>query len=199
LGQALESAEAEGEAWQVTAAIRLLALTGCRRGEIEALKWDDVDVVGRCLRLSDSKTGKSVRPIGAAVVTELNRLKRTSPHVFPGRGRDGHFVGLPKAWLRIVANAAKLEEDYPGAAALVEITPHGLRHAYASVAADLGMTEITIAALIGHSAATVTGRYIHHVDSTLVAAADRVSARIAAALEGRQGSGGGGVSERVTD
>jgi integrase len=185
LGQALDGAVAEGEAWQVIAAIRLLALTGCRRGEIETLKWDDVDVGGQCLRLSDSKTGKSVRPIGAAVVAELNKLTRTTPHVFPGRGRDGHFVGLPKAWLRIVASAAKLEEQFPDAAALVDVTPHGLRHSYASVAADLGMTEITIAALIGHSAATVTGRYIHHVDSTLVAAADRVSAGIAAAMEGK--------------
>jgi integrase len=189
LGLALDNAAAEGEAWQVIAAIRLLALTGCRRGEIEALKWDDVDIVGRCLRLSDSKTGKSVRPIGTAVVTELNRIERTGPYVLPGRGRDGHFVGLPKAWLRIVANAAKLEEQFSDASALASVTPHGLRHAYASVAADLGMTEITIAALIGHSAATVTGRYIHHVDSTLVAAADRVSARIAASMEGRAETG----------
>ncbi len=186
LGQALDNAAAEGEAWQVIAAIRLLALTGCRRGEIEGLKWDDVDMAGRCLRLSDSKTGKSVRPIGSAVVVELNKIKRTSPYVLPGRGREGHFAGLPKAWLRVVASAAKLEKEFPGAAALADVTPHGLRHAYASVAADLGMTEITIAALIGHSTATVTGRYIHHVDTTLVAAADRVSARIAAAMEGRE-------------
>ncbi|WP_298280962.1 site-specific integrase [Acidocella sp.] len=188
LGQALENAAAEGEAWQVIAAIRLLALTGCRRGEIEALKWDDVDIAGRCLRLSDSKTSKSVRPIGSAVTAELNRLDRTSPYVFPGQRRDGHFAGLPKAWLRVVAGAVKLEKEFPGAAALADVTPHGLRHAYASVAADLGMTEITIAALIGHSAASVTGRYIHHVDTTLVAAADRVSARIAAAMEGEEES-----------
>lgn len=188
LGQALDNAAAEGEAWQVIAAIRLLALTGCRRGEIEGLKWDDVDIAGRCLRLSDSKTGKSVRPIGTAVITELNKLERTTPYVLPGRGKDGHFMSLPKAWLRVVASAAKLEEKYPGAAGLVGVTPHGLRHAYASVAADLGMTEITIAALIGHSVATVTGRYIHHVDSTLIAAADRVSARIAATMEGRKNS-----------
>jgi hypothetical protein len=50
------------------------------------------------------------------------------------------------------------------------------------------MTEITIAAPIGHSAATVTGRYIHHVDNALVAAADRVSARITAAMECREDS-----------
>jgi integrase len=67
---------------------------------------------------------------------------------------------------------------------LAGLTPHGLRHGFASVAADLGLTEITISALLGHSATTVTGRYIHHVDTALVAAADRVSARIAASMSG---------------
>jgi integrase len=66
------------------------------------------------------------------------------------------------------------------------LTPHCLRHGFASIAADLGLTEITIAALIGHSAATVTGRYIHHVDSVLCPAADRLSAQIAAAMNGRE-------------
>lgn len=93
LGQALDNAAAEGEAWQVIAAIRLLALTGCRRGEIEGLKWDDVDIAGRCLRLSDSKTGKSVRPIGTAVITELNKLKRTTPLRASRTGKRRAFYG----------------------------------------------------------------------------------------------------------
>ena len=47
-------------------AIRLLALTGCRRGEIERLQWAEIDLEACCLRLSDTKEGKSVRPIGKA-------------------------------------------------------------------------------------------------------------------------------------
>jgi integrase len=64
-----------------------------------------------------------------------------------------------------------------------ELTPHGLRHAYASVASDLGYAEPTIAALLGHATTTMTGRYIHHLDEALIAAADAVSDRIAAALD----------------
>jgi integrase len=57
LGRALEDAEGNGVAWQAIAAIRLLALTGCRRGEIEQLRWQEVDAPGSCLRLGDTKRG----------------------------------------------------------------------------------------------------------------------------------------------
>jgi integrase len=52
LGRALSEAKASEENRSATVAVRLLALTGCRRGEIERLRWDEVDVAGRCLRLS---------------------------------------------------------------------------------------------------------------------------------------------------
>ena len=190
LGKAL--AYAGGEPWQALTAIRLIALTGCRRGEIESLHWDDVDLSDRCLRLSDSKTGKSVRPLGAAAAAVFAGLSRTSPFVLPGRIADKPFSGLPKVWPRIIARASQAE-DCAGPkelAALAKLTPHGLRHGFASIAADLGMTEITIAALLGHSTASVTGRYIHHVDTTLVAAADRAAAKIAAAMDGNEEEAG---------
>jgi hypothetical protein len=64
LGRALHAAEQRGEPWQAVEAVRLLALTGCRAGEIAKLKRSECDVRGAALRLSDSKTGASVRPIG---------------------------------------------------------------------------------------------------------------------------------------
>lgn len=60
LGRTLEQSSHKNQA--VVLGVRLLALTGCRRGEVERLRWDEVDLPGRCLRLEDSKEGKSVRP-----------------------------------------------------------------------------------------------------------------------------------------
>jgi hypothetical protein len=51
------------------------------------------------------------------------------------------------------------------------------------MAAELGFSELTIAGLLGHAVPGVTARYAHIPDSALVAAADHVSARIAAALD----------------
>jgi integrase len=65
------------------------------------------------------------------------------------------------------------------------VTIHTLRHSFAAAAAELGFSELTIAGLLGHSVPGVTARYAHVPDSALVAAADRVSARIAGALEGK--------------
>jgi integrase len=64
LGAKLRQAEARGETWQAIDVVRLIALTGCRRGEIESLRKTEVDTAGQALRLGDTKTGKSIRPIG---------------------------------------------------------------------------------------------------------------------------------------
>jgi integrase len=174
LAHALAEAEAEGENASAILAIRLLALTGCRRGEIERLQWDDVDLAGSCLRLSDSKEGKSIRPLGADASKLLTKVSKDGRYVLPGKAPGKPFAGLPKAWQRIV-----------GKALLPGLTPHGLRHAFASVAADLGFAEPTIAAMLGHRTHSTTGRYVHHLDSALVAAADRVAREIASMMAER--------------
>lgn len=174
VGRALSTALANGESPTAILAIRLLALTGCRRGEIERLAWSEIDLPGQCLRLQNTKEGKSIRPLGRAVVDLLSKLQKDGEFVLPGRELGRSFSGLPKAWRRIMRTAG-----------LDHLTPRGLRHAYASVAADLGYAEPTIAALLGHATHTVTARYIHHVDAILIAAADRVSDRIANSLQGQ--------------
>ena len=155
LGQALETAEGKGEHWQAIAAIRLIALTGCRRSEILNLKWSEVDFKGSCLRLGDTKTGASLRPLPEPAHAILAHLKRDGDYVFPGVSRaDRSYASVfPKAWRRIVG------ADY---------SPHGLRHAYASAAHELGLGELTIKALLGHARIGVTSGYIVTVDSLLL-------------------------------
>jgi hypothetical protein len=60
-----------------------------------------------------------------------------------------------------------------------DVTPHVLRHSFASLAADLGYSEPTIAALVGHKGHTITSRYVHSADAVLLAAADAVARRTA--------------------
>ena len=174
LGQVLSDAETRGENPAAILAIKLLALTGCRRGEIERLRWSELDLTGRCLRLANSKEGRSIRPLGRAAIELISGLRKEGEFVLSERSISRPFSGLPKAWRRIMAETQ-----------LANLTPHGLRHAYASVASDLGYAEPTIAALLGHATRTMTGRYIHHLDAALIAAADIVSDHIAAALDRR--------------
>lgn len=175
LGTALAAAELEGENPQAVAAVRLLALTGCRRGEITGLKWSEVDAEARQLRLAATKEGYSLRPLGQAAADVLADLPRhdTSDDVLAHGPDGGAYQGLPKAWARI-AKRAKLRG----------VTLHTLRHSFATTANTLGCSEPTIAAMLGHSRPTVTARYVHVVDATLLAAADRVSSAIARAMAG---------------
>lgn len=154
----------------VIAATRFLALSGWRRGEMLALRWSDVDLVTRTARLADTKTGASLRPLSHAACDMLRELPRLGALVFPASiAPDKSMRGFNKIWARI-AKRACLGAD---------VTPHVLRHSFASIAADLGLSELTIAALIGHKKASVTSKYAHHADAVLLAAADAVAGRIA--------------------
>ena len=59
-----------------------------------------------------------------------------------------------------------------------------LRHSFASIANDLGFTEVTIAALVGHAKGSVTSKYIHTLDTALIMAADTISGYIQGLLNG---------------
>jgi site-specific recombinase XerC len=65
-----------------------------------------------------------------------------------------------------------------------DITPHVLRHSFASIANDLGFTEVTIAALVGHAKGSVTSKYIHTLDTALIMAADTIASYIQGLLDG---------------
>ena len=85
LGECLERAEAAGETWQALAAVRIIALTGCRRGEIESARRGEIDLAGQTFRFTDTKTGESIRPLGRPAVQAFREaLARSSgEHVFP--------------------------------------------------------------------------------------------------------------------
>jgi integrase len=179
LGDAMRKAEAMGESATGLAAIRFILLTGVRRMEALGLEFGWVDRRTRCIRFPEakSKSGAQMRPIGAAAIELLDQLtghNNGCPHVFPADFGDGHFIGVPRILGRLAA-----------AAGLEGVTVHSLRHSFASIAAELGFSELTIAGLLGHAARGVTQGYTHFApDGALLGAADRTSCAIKAALDG---------------
>lgn len=175
LGEAMRAPEADTDNQVAVAAIRFLLLSGCRRMEALSLPERWLDEYGGCIRFDDTKSGAQVRPIGASAFAAINGLPRTNGWVFPASRGEGHFIGLPKA-LAQLCKRAKLEG----------VTVHVLRHTFAATAAEMGFSELTIAGLLGHTVPGVTARYAHVADSALVSAADKVSVRIANALDGTE-------------
>jgi integrase len=150
LGEALRAAEADGEHPKGIAAIRFLLLTGFRRMEGLGLQraWLD-DEEGSFPRHQKRRTDSRDWRCGDQGAVGQPQIGK-SPYFFPADWGDGHFIGLVRILDRVCA-MAKLED----------VTPHTLRHTFASVAAELGFSELTIAALLGHAARGVTQRYIH--------------------------------------
>ena len=169
LGTASATGGDEGVWPPAVAAARFLALTGWRSGEALGLRWAEMDLSDRTARLADTKTGESIRPLSNAACDVLRGLSGNGDLVFPPTRGDGRMSGFRKLWDRI-AKLAELPAD---------VTPHVLRHSYASLAADLGYSELTIAALVGHKGYTVTSRYVHSADAVLLTAADAVARRTA--------------------
>jgi integrase len=168
LGEALRTMPEN--VWPIAvAAAHFLAVTGWRRGEMLALKWTEIDLAARTARLSDTKTGASMRPLSRESCEILRSLPRMGGLVFPsGRGDDQPMAGFHKVWVAIAKRAA-LPAD---------VSPHVLRHSFASVALDLGYSELTIAAMLGHKLGSITSRYTHAADAPLLAAADAVARHV---------------------
>jgi integrase len=87
-------------------------------------------------------------------------------YVFPAHLGDEAFVGSPRVVNRVLKKAQ-----------IDGVSFHPLRHTYASIAAKLGFSELTIAGLLGHSTRGVTQRYIH-MDEALATTASKTSAHI---------------------
>ena len=174
MGKTLRAAAEEGEHPTGLAAIRFLLLTGFRRMEGLGLQRAWLDEEEEAIRFPDTKSGAQTRVIGrAAIELLLGQPKTKSPYFFPADWGEGHFVGVVRVLDRVCEKAR-----------LADITPHTLRHTFASLAGDLGFSELTIAALLGHSARGVTQRYIH-IDEALRMTADRVAGEMADILDGR--------------
>ena len=150
--------------------IRLLLLTGCRRGEIENLQWREVgeDV----LELVDSKTGPRtvfLSPKAKAIIERQPRLD--SSWVFPSpvnREKPRSAGSLDRLW-RMVRKQTGIED----------VRLHDLRHSVASQAVLKGVPLPVVARILGHSQVSMTLRYAHVADNEVEAAAETVGRVIA--------------------
>jgi integrase len=176
LGAVLDEAESlQTTLPGVTNAIRLLALTGCRLGEIVGLRWEYVDFENVALALPDAKAGARVHPLGAPALQILAEIGRVegSPWVLHGRDPEGalsHYT-VKNAWRRI-RRRAELEDA----------RLHDLRHTVGTYAGQTGANAFLVRDKLGHSTVAMAARYVSRDASPLRELSDRVEGRIDAAM-----------------
>jgi len=166
---------------QTADVIRLLLLTGARRGEVLAMRWADIDLTqGAWSKPASSTKQKEAHevPLSAPVrqllseIREQQTAKRhvVGEYVFPGSGGSGHVIEIKRAWRQLCK-----------AAGITGLRIHDLRHSFASQLASGGASLPLIGALLGHSNPATTHRYAHLFDDPQRTAVERVGAVIAAA------------------
>src|SRR5205823_5777431 len=136
-------------------AIRLLLLTGARRGEVLGASWDQFELKEGVWTKPSSHTKQKREhrvPLSAPTRQLLAEMRAKaeqrseetgrlpSPYVFPARTGGGPMVEIKTAWTALCK-----------AAGLDGVRLHDLRHTYASVLASAGLSLPVIGALLGHT------------------------------------------------
>jgi integrase len=163
--------------------IRLLLLTGARKGEIFAMRHGDIDLkTGIWTKLGSTTKQKTdhVVPLSAPALQLLNDIRKQQTakrqvlgeFVFESDSETGHVVDIKQFWTKVCRDAG-----------ITNLRPHDLRHSFASTLASKGASLPLIGALLGHSDPATTARYAHLFQDPQRAAAEEVGAAIVAAGE----------------
>ena len=170
LGRALDAREAQ---WpEAVAAIRLLALTGCRRSEVLNLRWRDIGA--DAINLRDGKTGPRAVPLGEparALIATLPGARDAEAFLFPRYAEARGQSSLIACWRTVCADAK-----------LGRLRLHDLRHTAASQAVMSGEGLPLVGRLLGHRRHRTTASYAHLADAHLVEAAERIGCIILRAM-----------------
>ena len=185
LGEAIRIAEQNGEHPVALTALRLMLLTGFRISEAQGIERDWLHADRGYVHFPDTKSDGQVRAIGptAAQLAASQQVRKNCAYVFPSDVGDGHFTATKSCLARLCA-IAKIEG----------VTPHTLRHTFGSVPGELGFSELTIAALLGHCARGVTQGYVH-IDEALTLAMTRTCEEIASLLSAGLNDAAGAARE----
>ena len=161
-------------------AVRLLVLTGARRGEVLSALWDQFDLE-RGVWTKPSAHTKQKREhrvplsIGALLVINAMYKQSDGPYLFPGSGTDAPQRELKKFWAAVCREAD-----------LRDLRIHDLRHTYASILASSGASLPIIGALLGHTQPATTARYSHLFESPFREATELVGLAVASATKGER-------------
>lgn len=157
-----------GEDVQDAELVRVAAYAGLRRGELVALRWRDVDFVGRKIIVRRSLSGdtelrstKSRRarevPLPDQAAAALDRLSRRDEFT----GADD-YVFANRLGRRLDPSALRRRfERARDSANLEPLRFHDLRHTYGSLLVAGGIDLASVKAAMGHSRITTTERYLH--------------------------------------
>jgi integrase len=164
-------------------AIKLLLLTGARRGEVLSMRWADVDLDAATWsrKAVDLKQGRDhALPLSAPAIAILSAIRdeqsgkgkrALGEWVFPSAAsKSKHLVAIRRLWRNVVKTAE-----------LGDLRLHDIRHTVASQLVSSGASLALVGSLLGHSSPQITARYAHLIDTVEREAVGKIGAWVEAA------------------
>jgi integrase len=170
-------------------AVRLLLLTGARRGELLSASWSQFDLAAGVWTKPSAHTKQRREhrvPLSAGARQLLidmkeraakaaRKARRDPSHkLFPGRKENETQTDLKRFWATVCTRAG-----------IKDVRVHDLRHTYASILASAGQSLPIIGRLLGHTQPQTTARYAHLFDDPLRQATQRVDDVVTASATGK--------------
>ena len=140
--------------------IKLLYSSGLRISELLALRLENIDFDRKQLLIRDAKHGKDrVVMIAESFIEELTQyiqIYKPNEYLFNGQNRDQYSAVSVRKIIRRALDKAKLDSN---------VTPHMLRHSFATHLLDKGVDVRYVQELLGHSSLKTTEIYTHISDN----------------------------------
>jgi integrase/recombinase XerC len=160
------------------AVLELLYAAGLRVGELTGLDLGDVDLTGGLVRVLGKGRKERVVPFGQKAAIALRAwLERSRPLRAAGRDADAMFLNLRGGRLTDRSVRRILDRRLRDAAIAAHVSPHALRHSFATHLLGAGADLRSIQELLGHASLSTTQRYTHVSTDALMRVYDRAHPR----------------------
>lgn len=158
-----DGALAEYPAHRDAALFEALYSTGCRIGEIAGVTWGEIDFRRGTLIVHGKGAKDRLVILGRPAVEALQRLRRTAAALDPSYAADASAVFLTDRMGRFSARFAERRmKRYLAEAGLpADLTPHKLRHSFATHLLDAGADLRSVQEMLGHASLATTQIYTH--------------------------------------
>jgi len=145
------------------AIFEVLYSTGCRVSEIAALTWSDINFERGTTIVEGKGRKQRLCVLGAPACEALQTLRRAAGYLFPekcGAG-DSLFLNMKGGPLTVRSIERQMKVWLAAAGLPPELTPHKLRHSFATHLLDAGADLRSVQEMLGHSSLSTTQIYTH--------------------------------------
>ncbi len=170
------------------AMLETLYSSGARVSELVGLNWDDMDLEGQFIRLRGKGKKERRVPIGTVAIEAIldyqrqlpslgkSQWKNISNSLPPRSGAQPLFLNARGGRLTTRSIERMIKQQTVNRFSK-SVTPHTLRHSFATHLLDEGADLRAIQELLGHTSLATTQKYTHVATDQLMAVYDRAHPR----------------------